>query len=192
MTVGDSIDRAARLIILHNYDIRFAFLILLEEIGPRQLQERNAVMEPAGPERRNHKLLGRSSHCQRKVLPSRPMTRKQWKHKTNKALKDLFPTVLSRGTIRQNQMNIKPGLIEMRSTGYLLCTVHSPHGCAACRVLENLHRQCLIFLTAQYAKEFPNILNLGLICLQKPPTLGARSVCSLFASHHPGEWMSWT
>lgn len=83
-------------------------------------------MEPAGPERRNHKLLGRSSHCQRKVLPSRPMTRKQWKHKTNKALKDLFPTVLSRGTIRQNQMNIKPGLIEMRSTGYLLCTDHSP------------------------------------------------------------------
>ena len=93
-------------------------------------------MEPAGPERRNHKLLRRSSHCQRKVLPSRPTTRKQWKHKTNKPLKDLFPTVLSQGTIRQNQMTIKPGLIKMRSTGYLLCTDQNLHGCATCRVLE--------------------------------------------------------
>lgn len=140
------------------------------------------MMEPAGPERRNHKLLGRSSHCQRKVLPSRPMTRKQWKHKTNKALKDLFPTVLSQGTISQNQMTIKPGLIKMGSKGYLLCTDHNPHRCAACRVLEILYRQCLLFLTAQYTKEFQNLLILGLICLQNPPKLRARHVAVLQAS----------
>lgn len=148
-------------------------------------------MEPVGPERRNHKLLRRSSHCQIKVLPRRPMTRKQWKHKPNKALKDLFQTVLSQGTIRQKQMTIKLGLMKMRFTGYLLCTDHNPCGCAACRVLETLYRQCL-FLTAQCAKASKSF-NHGPHLLAEATQAGSLSCTLLQAIDcHPAEQMTWT
>lgn len=146
-------------------------------------------MEPARPESQNHKLLGRSSHCQRKILPTRPMTRKQWKHKTNKALKDLFTTGLSRGTIRQKQITIKPGLIRKSSTGYLLFTDHNAHGYEAYRVLKSLHN---VFSFLQHSMQM-SFRILDPISLQKSPKLGARHVALLQASDQCSvQWMSWT
>lgn len=86
------------------------------------------MVEPAGPALESQRLLGRSSHCQREVLLSRAVTRKQWERKSNKALKDLFPTAWSRGTKRQNQHTLKAGLIKMRSTRSWLCMDHNPMG----------------------------------------------------------------
>ena len=57
------------MILLCNQNIRFAFLILLKEIGLRQLRRENIEMDPAALKRRTQeKLLGRCSHHQRKVL----------------------------------------------------------------------------------------------------------------------------
>lgn len=95
---------------------------------PGNYKKGNAGMEPAGPAWESQKLLGRSSHCQGEVLLSRAVTRKQWAHKSNKAFKDLFPTLWSRGIKKQNQLTIKAGPIKTKSMGSWLCMDHNPMG----------------------------------------------------------------